>query len=113
MIQIYHNSRCSKSREGLQILAESGKDFEVIEYMKDKVSVDELKNLIEKLKIQPIDLVRKNETIWKENFKGKELSDQEILGAMAEFPNLIERPIVIHKGNAVIGRPPSLIKDIL
>lgn len=113
MIQIYHNSRCSKSREGLQILAESGKDFEVIEYMKDKVSVDELKNLIEKLKIQPIDLVRKNETIWKENFKGKELSDQEILGAMAEFPNLIERPIVIHNGKAVIGRPPSLIKDIL
>ena len=113
MIQIYHNSRCSKSREGLQILAESGKDFEVIEYMKDKVSVEELKNLIEKLKIQPIDLVRKNETIWKENFKGKELSDQEILGAMVEFPNLIERPIVIHNGKAVIGRPPSLIKDIL
>ncbi|MET3731148.1 arsenate reductase (glutaredoxin) [Moheibacter stercoris] len=113
MIQIYHNSRCSKSREGLQILEESGKDFEVIEYMKDKVSVDELKNLIEKLKTQPIDLVRKNETIWKENFKGKELSDQEILEAMAEFPNLIERPIVIHNGKAVIGRPPSLINDIL
>lgn len=113
MIQIYHNSRCSKSREGLQILEESGKDFEVIEYMKDKVSVDELKNLIKKLKIQPIDLVRKNETIWKENFKGKELSDQEILEAMAEFPNLIERPIVIHNGKAVIGRPPSLINDIL
>lgn len=113
MIQIYHNSRCSKSREGLQILEESGKDFEVIEYMKDKVSVNELKNLIKKLKIQPIDLVRKNETIWKENFKGKELSDQEILEAMAEFPNLIERPIVIHNGKAVIGRPPSLINDIL
>lgn len=113
MIQIYHNSRCSKSREGLQILEESGKEFEVIEYMKEKVSVDELKNLIEKLKIQPIDLVRKNETIWKENFKGKELSDQEILEAMAEFPNLIERPIVIHNGKAVIGRPPSLINDIL
>lgn len=113
MIQIYHNSRCSKSREGLQILEESGKDFEVIEYMKEKVSVDELKNLIGKLKIQPIDLVRKNESIWKENFKGKELSDQEILEAMAEFPNLIERPIVIHNGKAVIGRPPSLINDIL
>lgn len=113
MIQIYHNSRCSKSREGLQILEESGKDFEVIEYMKDKVSVNELKNLIKKLKIQPIDLVRKNESIWKENFKGKELSDQEILEAMAEFPNLIERPIVIHNGKAVIGRPPSLINDIL
>lgn len=113
MIQIYHNSRCSKSREGLQILEESGKDFEVIEYMKEKVSVDELKFLIEKLKIQPLDLVRKNESIWKENFKGKELSDQEILEAMAEFPNLIERPIVIHNGKAVIGRPPSLINDIL
>lgn len=113
MIEIYHNSRCSKSREGLQIVEESGKDFQVIDYMKEKVSVQKLKALISILNIQPIDLVRKNETIWKENFKGKELTDQEILDAMSEFPNLIERPIVINNGKAVIGRPPSLIKDIL
>lgn len=113
MIEIYHNSRCSKSREGLQILEESGKDFRIVDYMKDKLSVDQLTDLIQKLKVQPMDLVRKNEAIWKENFKGKELTDKEIILAMSEHPNLIERPIVVHNGKAVIGRPPILIKDIL
>ena len=113
MIQIYHNSRCSKSREGLQILEESGKDFQIMDYMKEKLSVQELKELVEKLGINPIELVRKNETIWKENFKGKEISDAKILEAMAEFPSLIERPIVVNNGKAVVGRPPILIKDIL
>ena len=113
MIQIYHNSRCSKSREGLQILEESGIDFQIMDYMKEKLSVQELKELVEKLGINPIELVRKNETIWKENFKGKEISDAKILEAMAEFPSLIERPIVVNNGKAVVGRPPILIKDIL
>lgn len=113
MIEIYHNSRCSKSREGLQILEEAGQEFKIVDYMKEKLSVNELKDLIKKLKIQPMDLVRKNESIWKENFKGKDLTDEEIIRAMAEFSNLIERPIVVKNGKAVIGRPPSLIKDIL
>jgi arsenate reductase len=113
MIQIYHNSRCSKSREGLQILEESGQDFRIVDYMKDKLSVEELTDLIQKLNISPMDLVRKNETIWKENFKGKELTDKEVIEAMAEFPNLMERPIVVNNDKAVIGRPPILIKDIL
>lgn len=113
MIQIYHNPRCSKSREGKQILEESGKEFEIMEYMKDSLSVKELKDLIGKLGIQPMDLVRKNETIWKEKFKGKDLSDDQIIKAMHEFPNLIERPIVVNGNKAVIGRPPVLIKDIL
>jgi arsenate reductase len=113
MIQIYHNSRCSKSREGLQILEESGKDFCIEDYMNDKLSVEELTGLIQKLNISPMDLVRKNETIWKENFKGKDLTDKEVIEAMAEFPNLMERPIVVNNDKAVIGRPPILIKDIL
>jgi arsenate reductase len=113
MVQIYHNSRCSKSREGLQIVEETGKEFRIVDYMKEKLSVEELSEIIQKLKIQPIELVRKNEAIWKENYKDKELTDKQVLEAMAEFPNLIERPIVINKGKAVIGRPPILIKDIL
>ena len=113
MIEIYQNSRCSKSREGLQILEEAGQEFKIVDYMKEKLSVNELKDLIQKLKIQPMDLVRKNESIWKENFKGKDLTEEEIIRAIAEFSNLIERPIVVKNGKAVIGRPPSLIKDIL
>lgn len=113
MIKIYHNPRCSKSGEGLSILEESGKEFEIIDYMKTHVSENELNELIEKLNINPIDLVRKNEEIWKQNFKDKKLIDKKIVQAMIENPKLIERPIVINGNKAVIGRPPVLIKDIL
>ncbi len=113
MIQIYHNTRCSTSRQGLEFVKDSGKDFEVIEYMKNPLQKEELKDLIQKLKISPIDLVRKKESVWKENYEGKDLSDDELIGLMIEFPNLMERPIVINGSKAVIGRPPALIKDIL
>lgn len=113
MIQIYHNPRCSKSREGLQIVQESGKKFEIIEYMKNPPTQKELAVLVKELGIQPIDLVRKNESIWKEKYKGKILSDNQILEAMSEHPNLIERPIVVNGMKAVLGRPPELIKNLL
>ncbi|MBJ6368832.1 arsenate reductase (glutaredoxin) [Snuella sedimenti] len=113
MIKIFHNNRCSKSRNGLQILEQSGKPFEIVKYIEDTPSMDELKNIINLLNIAPIDLVRKNEAIWKTNFKGKQLSDDEIIKAMVENPKLIERPIVINGNEAVIGRPPELIKNIL
>lgn len=113
MIQIYHNTRCSTSRQGLEFVKDSGKDFEVIEYMKNPLQKEELKDLIQKLKISPIDLIRKKESVWKENYEGKDLSDDELIGLMIEFPNLMERPIVINGQKAVVGRPPALIKDIL
>lgn len=113
MIKIYHNPRCSKSREGLSILEESGKEFEIIDYMKSNVSESQLIEIIQKLKLNPIDLVRKNEEIWKVNFKDKKLTDKQIIKAMSENPKLIERPIVISGNKAIIGRPPVLIKDIL
>ena len=113
MIKIYHNNRCSKSRCGLELLEQSGKPFEIVKYLDDLLSKEELERIIKILNIKPIDLVRKNETIWKTNFKGKELSDTEIIGAMVENPKLIERPIVINKNKAVIGRPPELILDIV
>ena len=112
-MKIYHNPRCSKSRQGLAILEDSKLKFETINYLKDPVSETELTEIIKLLGISPIDLVRKNEAIWKEQFKGKELSDVDIIKAMVENPKLIERPIVINNGKAVIGRPPEIIKTIL
>lgn len=113
MIKIYHNNRCSKSREGVAILENSEKKFEIIKYLDDVPSKEELEEIIKLLNIKPIDLVRKNEKIWKENYKGKDLSDNEIITAMLENPRLIERPIVINGNKAVIGRPPENIKEII
>jgi len=113
MIQIYHNQMCSKSREGFQIIKESGKEFEVIDYIKNPFNIKELKSVLAKLKIKPAELIRKNEAVWKEKYKNKNLNDEELIEIMIQHPNLIERPIVINGSKAIIGRPPVLIKDIL
>tara|TARA_R100001369_G_scaffold20091_5_gene37049 strand:+ start:11534 stop:11878 length:345 start_codon:yes stop_codon:yes gene_type:complete len=113
MITVYHNPRCSKSREGLTIVQNSGKDFFVREYLKSPLSEDELKKLIEKLGVKTIDLVRSKEEIWKKEFKGKDLSSKDILKAMVNNPKLIERPIVENAEKAVIGRPISNIEEML
>lgn len=113
MTKIYHNPRCSKSRQGLEILENSGKPFEIVKYLDDNLSAEALTKIITLLGIKPIALVRKNEAIWKSDFKGKDLTDAEITDAMVNNPKLIERPIVINGNKAVIGRPPSLILDII
>lgn len=113
MITIYHNNRCRKSREGLDILKNSGKKFQIRTYLDDVPSDLELKEIVQKLGVKPIDLVRKNEAIWKSNFKGKDLSDAAIIEAMVKYPKLIERPIVIDGDKAVIGRPPENILGII
>ncbi len=113
MIKIYHNPRCSKSRQGLAILNDNKLDFEIVKYLDTPPTEDELKTIIAKLGIEPIALVRKGEPIWKENYKGKELSDAAIIKAMAEHPKLIERPIVIKDNRAVLGRPPENIIGLI
>ncbi|HAH53726.1 MAG TPA: arsenate reductase (glutaredoxin) [Flavobacterium sp.] len=113
MIQIYHNSRCGKSRECLTFLEDSGQEFKVIKYLDDVPTFDELKSIIEKLDIKPIELVRKKEKIWIENFKDKPLSDNEIVLAMISNPILIERPIVVNGDKAVIARPLEKITTII
>lgn len=113
MITIYHNPRCRKSREGLALLEESGKKFEVVKYLEEPINENELNTIISKLGIKPIDLIRKNEDIWKSDYKGKELTDQQIIKAMVKHPKLIERPIVINNDKAVIGRPKELILEII
>tara|TARA_B110000503_G_scaffold120892_1_gene183965 strand:- start:789 stop:1130 length:342 start_codon:yes stop_codon:yes gene_type:complete len=113
MIKIYHNPRCSKSREGLAVLENSKKEFEIVKYLDAVPSKEELTEIIRLLDISPMLLVRKNEKIWKENFKGKELSDAEIIIAMVQNPKLIERPIIINNKKAIIGRPSESILTII
>jgi arsenate reductase len=113
MITIYHNPRCQKSREGMALVEASGKPFKVIRYMEDSLPAGELKKLCKLLGIQPIELVRTKEKIWKEKYRDKSLSDAEILTAMATHPNLIERPIVVYREAAVIGRPADKINALL
>ena len=105
MIQIYHNPRCGKSRECLAFLEDSNKEFEVIKYLDTIPTFDELKIIITKLNIKPIELVRQKEKIWSENFKKTTMTDDEIIQAMISNPILIERPIVINGNKAVIARP--------
>lgn len=113
MIKILHNNRCSKSRCGVELLEKSGKPFEIVKYLEDNLSFEELKEVIKLLNIKPIDLVRKNEAIWKTEFKNKSLTDDEVIDAMVKNPKLIERPIVINGNKAVIGRPSEKISEII
>ena len=102
---IYHNSRCRKSREALKYLQDKEYDFKVRDYIKNLLSIEEIVELIESLKIKPIELVRKNEAIWKENFKNKDLDDNQIINALSKYPKLIERPIVTKGKSSIIAKP--------
>lgn len=112
MIQIYHNPRCSKSRNGVALLESLGKCFTVVDYLNEPIDKETLKALVHKLKIAPIELVRKGESIWKEHYKGQELSDEQIIDALIKHPKLIERPIVVNGDKAVIGRPTENIQKL-
>ena len=113
MIKIYHNSRCRKSREALDLLKSNELDFDVVEYLKEKLTKNQIQALINKLGLKPLELVRKNEAIWKENFKNKVLTNNEIVEILSKNPKLIERPIVELDNKAVIGRPPENIFNLI
>ena len=112
-MKIYHNPRCSKSRQTLQLINDSGKKIEIIEYLIEPPTFEELKSIIEQLGITPEELLRKNESIFKEQFKGKPYSDDEWIQIMIEHPKLIERPIVMEGKKAVLGRPPENVRELL
>ncbi len=112
MIKIYHNNRCSKYRLGVKFLEDSGKDFEIVKYLENIPTEAELTEIIKLLGITPMELVRKNEAVWKSDYKGKDLSDSQIIKAMVENPKLIERPIVIKADKGVVGRPKEKIAEI-
>jgi len=113
MITIWHNNRCSKSRNAVCLLEEKNISMEVFEYLKTPPTVEQIKELIEKLGIEPESLVRKGEEIYKTEYKGKELSYDQWIEAFVKYPVLIERPILIKGDKAVIGRPIENIDVLL
>ena len=110
---IYHNPRCRKSREALKYLQDKKYDFEIRDYIKNLLSVEETLDLIDSLKIKPIELVRKNEAIWKENFKNKDLDDNQIINALSKYPKLIERPIVTKGKSSIVAKPIDKLLNFL
>ena len=113
MTTLYHNPRCSKSRQALQVLQQANEPVEIVLYLKDPLSEDALKKILQQLGVSAIELIRKNETIWKENYKGKTLTEVQLITAMVNNPKLIERPIAIKNEKAVIGRPPQEVLKVL
>lgn len=113
MLTIYHNPRCSKSREGLALLELQDKPFTVIKYLNEPLTKEELTGIIAKLGIKPLELVRQKEKVWTDTYKGNELTDDEVIDAMIAYPSLIERPIVVNGDKAVIARPAERVKEIL
>ena len=110
---IYHNPRCTKSRETLELLMHSGVEPRVVEYLKTPPTAAELKAIVAKLGISPAELVRKSEDVYKSDYAGKTLTDAQWIDAMVRHPVLIERPIVIKGKQAVLGRPPQSVKKLL
>lgn len=113
MLNIYHNPRCRKSREALSLLENSGTPHEVILYLKEPPTPNELRALIQLLGIPPIDLVRKNEALWKDNYKQQEWSDEKLIQLLTDHPKLIERPLIFTDKRAVIGRPIENLQTLL
>lgn len=115
-IIVWHNPRCRKSREGLaaaqQLAQRLGTTVEIRRYLDNPPSTDELKNVLKAAGLSPWDILRKQEKIWKEQFKGKDLSDDELIEVMTQNPKLIERPIVIYKDKAVLGRPAENVNKL-
>jgi arsenate reductase len=112
-MKIYHNPRCSKSRQTLNIIKEAGQDVDIIEYLKTPPSEEELEEVLLKLNLPIEYLIRTGEEVYKTEYKGKELSDAEWIKALAEHPNMLERPIVVKGDRAILGRPPENVNKLL
>ncbi|HKI62704.1 MAG TPA: arsenate reductase (glutaredoxin) [Mariprofundaceae bacterium] len=112
-IVIYHNPRCSKSRQTLALLKERNINPEVIEYLHTPPTVEELDRILQMLDMEPESLMRRGEDAYREHFKGRDLSRQQAINLMVQNPIVIERPIVVHDDKAAIGRPPESVLAIL
>jgi len=112
--KIFHNPRCSKSRQALQILQENNCDYEIFLYLDMELNTLLIEDILKKLDLSPRELLRKGELEYKDNnLRNIEHSDQDIINLMIKFPKLIERPIVVKGNRAVIGRPPERVKELL
>jgi arsenate reductase len=112
-ITIFHNPRCSKSREALDYLTEGNCEIEIVQYLKDVPSKQQLETLIQQLEVFPLDIIRQNEQVFKDNYKGQTKTADEWIDVMIEHPILIERPIIIQGNKAIVGRPPVLVKELI
>ena len=112
-MEIYHNPRCRKSRETLAILQENGIEPEIRLYLKNPLEKKELKSILAKLDMEAAALVRKSEAIYKEQFKGRHLSEEQWIDAMVTYPKLMERPIVVSGEKAILGRPPENVNILI
>jgi arsenate reductase len=113
-VTLYHNPKCSKSRQTLELLKENGITPTIIEYLKTPPTADTLKTILSQLGMAPRDLMRKKEAIYAENgLDDPSLSDDALIDFMVAHPILIERPIVLANGKAALGRPPEQVLDIL
>jgi len=113
MIKIYHNPRCRKSREGLAYLENLNVDFEIVDYLNDPLSTDEIRDILDKLGMEPFLLVRTQEDYYKKELKGKDISDQDWIKILSENPKLIQRPIVVKEHKAILAQPPENIDKLL
>jgi arsenate reductase (glutaredoxin) len=113
MLQIFHNNRCGKSRNCLAMLEASGKEFEVVSYLTTPPTEDELRVVLQKLNLAPMELIRQKEKIWIEQFKGQDLTNEALLKIMVANPILIERPILVSEGKAIIARDETKIMEFL
>ena len=113
MITIYHNPKCRKSRAGLDYLKEKGIPHQVVEYLKTPFSREAIKDILMKLNIRPFELVRTQEDVFIEKFRGKNFMDEEWIEILLEYPKLIKRPIVMQGYKAVIAQPPDEIDKLL
>ncbi len=113
MVTIYHNPRCSKSRQALTLLEEHGITPEVVLYLETPPSVATLTDILAKLGKKPEELMRKGEQEYKDHFKNKELSEDEQISLMVQYAKVIERPIVVTKDAAKVGRPPESVLEII
>lgn|SRR3990167_8155024 len=112
-MKIYHNPRCSKSRQTLQLIKDANLEVEIVEYLNEIPTKEELKVILMKLNLQPKDIVRKGETIYKEKFKNSNFNTDEWIQILVENPILIERPIVVKGNKAILGRPPENVLELL
>jgi len=112
-MKYYHNPRCTKSRQGLEYLNEKGVEPEVVLYMKEALTKEEVKDVLKALGISAMELMRKKEQDFKDQIQGKDLSEDELIAKMIAFPKLMERPIFLNKGKAAIGRPAENFNQVI
>jgi len=113
MYKIYHNPRCKKSRAGLKYLESKGLAFEIVKYLDEGLDEKELKEIFKMMGKKPFEMIRRQEDVYKKNYKGKEFGDDEWIKIIVENPKLLNRPIVVHNGKAVWGDPPENIEEII